>query len=258
MKAKERKARGKTAPPVEFEIIIDPGSYLGRFYPHGKGELSGISRTKLPVGPVLIELYEKGMHFDLIFNIRPTGDIDPASIRPIGAATAIGRTLRFQTVDLDVDPGKFTGIYKIGGFAKTSGPERFSLVKGLKNFLQIHRTGTNGESIELAVSDLGAISTSNFPGAVTITTKRRSKVARLTFNTRSVVVRGAPGLSGEFWLGSKKVSAKVGDRVDIVVNYPVEIINKNLRWPAPDNSVGVCEAGSIPSPLPLLTFVPAP
>jgi hypothetical protein len=248
-----RKKGAATA--TTFPIEIDPNGYAGHYYTDYGVERTGAATVDLAAGKRFVCPYGWGKEFEVYFTVLPNGRIDPTSIAPKGAATANGAKLTFATVEVEIDPGQFRGIYQVGGFTATKGISTVRLLVNTWNIFEIYSTGS-GSFVQIEVAANGNIFTRGFSGATTCKQRSAKMPARVIINTRKAVFSGAPGVSGEVFFGSSKsLVVTVGDRTDVVINYPVSVINKSLKWPEPDMIVGTSPGREPLAPVPLFSFV---
>ncbi len=243
----------KTRRQKTFSIAIQPGNYRGRYYDSSGTELKGPTTLALAAGKHYISPYGTGMGFEITFKVLASGQIDPASISPKGAASATGASLVFTTVPVTMDVGAFAGSYRIGGYEATKGTSSIDLLVNTWTTLELYRTGY-GQFIKVSVAPQGSISTANYPRSVSCIQASGGKPARIRFNTRRVTLRAAPGVSGTVFLGSKAQIVRIGATVDLIIDHPVAVLSQNLKWPAPDRSLGESPGGDPLAPVPLFTF----
>jgi hypothetical protein len=117
-------------------LAVDPGDYTGTYSVQGidtlQSRASGFRSGVVLAGldGYVASLQHGGAIFH--FNIDNNGN---AVSQNAGTAIGDGSTLRFQTTTINVDPGSYTGTYKLPFISPTvSGHQSFELLPGLSSY----------------------------------------------------------------------------------------------------------------------------
>lgn len=142
-------------------VTIDPGDYVGPYTVSQHTNLSGVQTVDLDPGSRFIVFPSTS---SLSFDVDNSGNVSNFS-RP-GAAVANGSTITLQTVQVSVDPGAYTGPYRIfpSQTADASGVQTASVVRNFRDWAVVFKSTSN---IRFDVDAAGTISNIRRAGAGT-------------------------------------------------------------------------------------------
>lgn len=147
-----------TGSALAQEITIDPNGYTGQWTLDYGDPRTGIAVVTLgkPDTTTLAHTLSLG-GTEILFDIAADGTIVP---RNLEAAAARGATLRLKTTTIVIDPGLFTGEWRVveGGTPELTGKRRVTLVRGLQFYaLEVGATG----GFHFAIDSEGTVSVQN-------------------------------------------------------------------------------------------------
>lgn len=147
-----------TGSALAMEVTIDPNGYTGQWTLDYGDPRSGIAVVTLGKPDTTTGAHTLSLGgTEILFDIAADGTIVP---RNQVAAAARGATLRLNTTIIVVDPGLFTGDWRIveGGTPDLQGKRRITLVRGLRFYaLEVGATG----GFHFAIDGEGTVSVQN-------------------------------------------------------------------------------------------------
>lgn len=140
------------------EITIDPNGYTGQWTLDYGDPRKGIAVVTLGKPDTTTGAHTLSLGgTEILFDVAADGSIVP---RNTAAAAARGATLRLNTTTIVIDPGLFTGDWRIveGGTPDLQGKRRVTLVRGLRFYaLEVGATG----GFHFAIDGEGTVSVQN-------------------------------------------------------------------------------------------------
>lgn len=147
-----------TGSALAMEITIDPNGYTGQWTLDYGDARSGIAVVTLGKPDTVTGAHTLSLGgTEILFDVAADGSIVP---RNTAAADARGSTLRLKTAIIVIDPGLFTGDWRIveGGTPDLQGKRRVTLVRGLRFYaLSVGATG----GFHFAIDGEGTVSVQN-------------------------------------------------------------------------------------------------
>ena len=107
-----------TTPAWAFSITIDPAAYTGGWRFVGIGDFGGLQTFDVAEGTYT--LLVAGHDGAFTFDVDASGNVTSQNS---AAATGAGSTLTFNTTQISVDPGAYTGGWRLVGIGQFDGSE---------------------------------------------------------------------------------------------------------------------------------------
>lgn len=163
------------------DVTVDPASYGGRIgiFPAVTQFQSGIQTTTVIKDVLDWTVFIPGTS-SIRFDVDTSGMV--ANVRSSGAATVSGSTITLNTSEISVQPGAYTGAYRIlpAIDVNDTGPQTTTIVPDVTDWT-VFIPGTG--SIRFDVDASGVVSNIRRPGAAT------SSGSTITLNTAEVSVQ---------------------------------------------------------------------
>ena len=173
-------AVGNTLTFNTTSVVIDPGSYTGRYvvYSIGFGSFTG-NQTFILI-PGLRYRVDNGNSIggsDFPFDLDAAGNVTSLNL---AAAQGSGNTLTFNTTSINIDPGSYTGRYVVYsfGFGSVTGSQTFTVIPGLRYRVD-NGNAIGGSGFAFDVDAAGNVTSLNLAAA-------QGSGNTLTFNTTSI------------------------------------------------------------------------
>jgi hypothetical protein len=218
--------------PIDIKPSHNNLDYTGTYRVNGGATVTGATTVELPPGQHLIVLASPTVFH---FSVAANGDVTSHS----AAAKGDPRTLTFNTIEVEVVPGAYTGTYYVSGVdtRAKAGRRPFVVVRDVGNYVLAISPSA---SFRFHVDDNGAVTC---PSAAA-----EGGPKTLTFNTTTVEVDPG-GYTGTYYVSGVDTTRASGTRTFVLmpgVGGYVLVIVPGVNPPFKVDAYGVPDPSNIP------------